>query len=99
MLYRNAAGSFGGAIYTYNSAAMFSGIAYFERNTDSFGGAMYLRRNSKLILKPKLNMHFTLNHANDSGGALYFPDSRCSFGSLEPIECFIIIYIIRTKGI
>ena len=71
---------------------MFSGIAYFERNMANFGGAMCLRGNSKLILKPKLNMHFILNHANESGGALHFPDSQCTYGSLEPIACFIAIY-------
>ena len=83
-------GSSGGAIQSSDSNIMFSGTAYFERNVADIGGAMLLGETSKLILKPKLNISFILNHANDSGGALYFRDSQCSLGTTK-LDCFIII--------
>ena len=85
--YQNT-GDKGGAIQNSDSNVMFSGTVHFEKNTANFGGAMWLERTSKLILKPKLSMHFLLNHANESGGALYFKDSQCF---IVPIECFITI--------
>ena len=89
--YRNTAGYRGGAIQIYDSNLMFSGTVYFERNMAYFGGAMFLEGTSKLILKPKLNISFILNHANASGGALYFEDAQCSLGSTVPKDCFITI--------
>ena len=88
--YRNT-GFYGGAIQTYNNNVMFSGTAYFEENEAYKGGAMFLEGTSKLIFKPKLNISFIQNHADYSGGALYYRDSQCSLGSIVPIECFITI--------
>ena len=78
--YRNT-GYNGGAIQSFYSNIMFSGTVYFDRNKAYYGGAMWLGGTSKLILKPKLNISFILNHAVDSGGALYFRDSQCSLGT------------------
>ena len=89
--YRNTAGFRGGAIQIYDSNLMFSGTVYYERNMAYYGGAMFLEGTSKLILKPKLNISFILNHANVSGGALYFEDAQCSLGSTVPNDCFITI--------
>ena len=86
---RNVA-DIGGAIHIYDSNLMFSGTVYFDRNKAYKGGAMLLEGTSKLILKPKLNISFILNHAVDSGGALYFRDSQCSLGTTK-LDCFIII--------
>ena len=63
-------GDKGGAIQNSDSSILFSGTVHFEKNTANVGGAMWLEKTSKLILKPKLSMHFVLNLANESGGAL-----------------------------
>ena len=73
------------------SILSFTGTVRFECNIAKWGGAMLIDENSKLILKPKLSISFVLNHVYRSGGALYFSDSQCSFGSTVPIECFITI--------
>ena len=41
-----------------------------------------------MVLVPILNITFIKNHANNSGGALYFGDSQCSSA---PLECFFSI--------
>ena len=81
----------GGAIRNFDSNVIFSGSVTFDRNMAFQGGAMNLEGASKLIFKPKLSTSFILNHANNSGGALYFRDSeaQCSLGSKA--ECFITI--------
>ena len=88
--YRNA-GNEGGGIKLSDSNVVFSGTVGFEKNTAFNGGAMALEGTSKLILKPKLNISFILNHADDSGGALYFKDDQCSLRSTVSIDCFITI--------
>ena len=88
--YRNT-GKDGGAILSSNSKIMLSGAAYFERNIANTGGAIWLEGSSKLIFKPKVNISFILNYANNSGGALYFEDSQCLLESTIPRECFITI--------
>ena len=81
----------GGVIRGYDSNVIFSGTIKFSKNMAVFSGAMFLVGASKLIFMPKLSISFILNHANDSGGALYFEDYQCSLGSTVPIECFITI--------
>ena len=83
----------GGAISSLSSSLTFTKTVLFEANSAYYGdgGAMSLFESSKLILVPALNIFFVKNHANNTGGALYFKDSQCLLGSRVPIECFISI--------
>ena len=81
----------GGAIESLDNSLSFLGTGHFERSWAIQGGAVFMEGTSRLVFKPKLNISFISNHANESGGALYFSDSQCSLGSTAPIECFITI--------
>jgi predicted outer membrane repeat protein len=90
--YKNYATWIGGAILmSYNSNIMFSGIVCFEKNVADYNGGAIALSASKLIFKPNLDIFFILNHANETGGALYIRDYQCSLGSSVPIEGFIPI--------
>ena len=69
---------------------IFTGTVKFIDNSALNGGAIgFLQGLSlRMILVQVLNISFTMNHANDSGGALYFEDSQCILESNSP-ECFI----------
>ena len=65
----------GGAISTggNDNIIIFTGHVIFVANSAFNGGAIGSRENSyvKMILVPILNIYFIMNHANDTGGALY----------------------------
>ena len=81
---QNKAREVGGAISTglANNTLTFTGNVTFIANSALNGGAIGSREISyvKIILTPILNILFIMNHANDTGGALYFGDSQCLKG-------------------
>ena len=88
----NTASQVGGAIESYiNNILLFTGTIIFIGNSALNGGAIGFLQTSKVILIPILNISFIRNHANDSGGALYFKDFQCLIGSKSPLECFISV--------
>ena len=105
---QNKAAEVGGAISTEgnDNIIIFTGDVIFIANSAFNGGAIGSREILciKFILVPILNISFIKNHANDTGGALYFGDSQCSKMLTAPIECFISIlnrssYPINGKNI
>ena len=90
---QNIASQVGGAIESHaNNILIFTGTVKFIDNSALNGGAIGFLRDlpTRMILIPVLSIFFIMNHANDSGGALYFEDSQCILESNSP-ECFISI--------
>ena len=88
---QNKASQVGGAIENHaNNVLIFMGTVKFIDNSALNGGAIGFLQDvpSRMILIPVLSIFFIMNHANESGGALYFRDSQCILGSNSP-ECFI----------
>ena len=96
---QNKASRVGGAIESHaNNILIFTGTVKFIENSALNGGAIGFLQNlpSRMILVQVLNISFIMNHANESGGALYFKDSQCMLGSKSPEQCFISV-INRTS--
>ena len=91
---QNKASQVGGAIVSHaNNVLIFTGTVKFIENSALNGGAIGFLQSfpqSRIVLVPVLNISFIMNHANESGGALYFKDSQCILESNSP-ECFISI--------
>jgi predicted outer membrane repeat protein len=90
---QNKATQVGGAIESHaNNILFFIGTVKFIDNSALNGGAIGFLQSltSRMVLVPVLDISFIMNHANESGGALYFKDSQCILGSNSP-ECFISI--------
>lgn len=87
----------GGAIESHaNNILLFTETVIFVGNSALNGGAIGFLQTSKMILVPILNISFIMNHAIDSGSALYFKDSQCLIGSKTPLECFFSFVNHRT---
>ena len=89
---QNKASQAGGAIVSRaNNLLIFTGTVKFIENSALNGGAIaigFLQSfPSRMVLVPVINISFIMNHANESGGALYFEDSQCILESNSP-ECF-----------
>ena len=80
----------GEGIQSDNRSMTIDGEVEFKNNIAFNGGAMFLAR-TKLMLSSTAKVSFIQNHADSRGGAIYVKDSRCSFGSMHPIECFLSI--------
>ena len=90
---QNKASQVGGAIESHaNNVLIFTGTVRFIDNSALNGGAIGFLQDlpSRMVLVQVLNISFIMNHATDSGGALYFKDSQCILESSSP-ECFISI--------
>lgn len=90
---QNKASQVGGAIESHaNNILIFTGTVKFIDNSALNGGAIGFLQDlpSRMILIPVLSISFIINHANESGGALYFKDFQCILEPNSP-ECFISI--------
>ena len=88
---QNKASQVGGAIEgDANNILIFTGTVKFIDNSALNGGAIGFLQSltSRMVLLSVLNISFIMNHASESGGALYFRDSQCIIGPNSP-ECFI----------
>ena len=71
---RNVATLQGGAIYSIDSTWNMEGSLTFHNNLATLGGAMSLSGTSKLILNKYSEIIYSQNHADTTGGAIYFAD-------------------------
>ena len=74
MFERNVATVQGGAIYSIDSTWNMEGNLTFHKNLATLGGAMSLSGTSKLILNKYSEIVYSQNHADTTGGAIYFAD-------------------------